>query len=513
MDHAVLHPLMALIKQRTGLQLDNDSLLFKLVQQGCLAHRCTVPAFLLRLEQDREIFYELINRLTINETYFYRESEHLQLLIEHLLPPLLNQQRSEPIRILSVGCSSGEEPYSIAMALTERFGPDQAHLFRLQGCDIDTTVLQRARQGQYGSFSFRLLDPQLKARYFEPLPEQQFQIKPVIAQQVNFSLLNLMDANYPSMLHGQDIIFFRNVSIYFDQQHRREIQSKLRDLLNFGGALVAGSAETLPNDFGLLTLEQWGGCFFFRKGKSQAAEEAVELWHGLSLSSPSHSWRPQDEALSWRGLTEIAEEDEPLPPLFSLDDELLLREETLLPEGNGEPERIAVPSMDQLVALLKEKRYGEALAGVELACAQGGGQIQAELLRLKGAVLLNQRQFVQAELALKGALQQDEWSLDALLLLGQTARWQGQTKQAIAWFQKAVYLDPSHWLAHYFLAELYAIEQQSSLAQREYRLVLRQLDERRPVEGTLLALLALAVPPKQISFLCQQKLAKLAVHS
>ncbi len=219
-----------------------------------------------RLAQDPEELDALASLLTINETYFYREPEHLRLLTDHLAPELLHTRPpGRPVRILCVGCSTGEEPYSIRMALRERWGNESDRDFAITGADLDREALATARRGRYRPLAFRALDPKRQARWFTATPEGDWRLADSIRSSVDFLQLNLLAATYPDALGGQDLIFYRNLSIYFDAPTRQIVMGRLGDLLQPAGYLLVGLAETLANDYGLLTLRDQGGVWYFSK--------------------------------------------------------------------------------------------------------------------------------------------------------------------------------------------------------------------------------------------------------
>ncbi|MBF0181062.1 MAG: protein-glutamate O-methyltransferase CheR, partial [Magnetococcales bacterium] len=243
-------PFQALIKARCGLACDG-SLAENL--QAALQERmrsCAVEpgAYLTLLQIREEEFRELITRITINETYFFREPEPLRLLVERLIPRLLAEPgRALPVRILSAGCASGEEPYSLVMALLEKFGPQVSRLFSFTGIDIDSTSLAKARQGSYGAYSFRGDFPYPRERYFD-LREGQFLLKEPIKRLVAFRECNLLNPEIGRLLGRFDIVLFRNVSIYFDAPTRRIVLQNLASLLDEKAILLIGIVETLGND-------------------------------------------------------------------------------------------------------------------------------------------------------------------------------------------------------------------------------------------------------------------------
>ncbi|WP_373509044.1 protein-glutamate O-methyltransferase CheR, partial [Thiocapsa sp.] len=216
----------------------------------------------------------LTSLLTVNETYFYREPVHLDLLVDRLVPARLAQaEKGNPIRIFSLGCSTGEEPYSIAIALRERYGDRAERLFRITAGDVDDAALERARTAVYGPFAFRTLPAELRARWFSAVDRTHWRIDAAIRHQVDFISWNLLAPDYPTAMQGQDVIFFRNVSIYFDPATRKAVMARLRDLLTPQGHLIVGASETLANDFGLLRLLALDGVFLFEKTPVEPSPE------------------------------------------------------------------------------------------------------------------------------------------------------------------------------------------------------------------------------------------------
>ena len=207
-----LAPFKELIKQRCGLIFEGVSeapLVSGLQKRIAETDAKNASAYYANLQGDDQEFHELVCLLTINETYFYREPAQLQLLVDCLIPRILaRKQDASPVRILSAGCSTGEEPYSIAMALREKYGESAAKLFQLAGGDIDKGALDKARTARYTEFSFRSLAPELRERYFERHGKWAWNVKVDLRQQVHFHHLNLLDENYHHALQDYDIIFY-----------------------------------------------------------------------------------------------------------------------------------------------------------------------------------------------------------------------------------------------------------------------------------------------------------------
>lgn len=186
------------------------------------------------------------NAITTNLTSFFRENHHFGFLANQLMPHLEFQNRgTRRIRIWSAGCSTGEEPYSIAMVLLE----SAAHLVRnwdvrILATDIDTNVLDHATRGIYGNERLEKMDSTRLLRWFERVPgHEQFKVSDTVKQLVTFRELNLI-ADWP-MKGPFDVIFCRNVIIYFDRETQRQIVSRMQSLQRPGDYLVLGHSESL----------------------------------------------------------------------------------------------------------------------------------------------------------------------------------------------------------------------------------------------------------------------------
>lgn len=190
----------------------------------------------------------LLNRLTTNHTYFMREEEHYQFMRELLLPELVAAKKEKSVYIWSAGCSSGEEPYTTQMLLQEFFGRS-ADVWdtRILATDLSTKVLVKAQQGIYHKDSMKLLPDEWKSRYFQQCGNECYAVKDSVKKKVIFKMFNLMES-IPYNKHKFDLIFCRNVMIYFDQQTKTELTNRFFDVLAPGGYLFIGHAESIPRD-------------------------------------------------------------------------------------------------------------------------------------------------------------------------------------------------------------------------------------------------------------------------
>jgi len=216
-----------------------------------------------------EEFESLLNLVTINETYFFRENFQLKAFKEEILPEYIKERKSKgysTINIWSAGCSSGEEPYSIAIILKE-LGLDADWNINIIGNDINSAVLQKARTGIYTTASFRTTDDYYRKKYFEKIDENHYKIRDDIRQMVTFLKLNLMYSSKIPLLPTFDFVFCRNVIIYFDMESRRKLIDTFYDKLANNGYLFLGHSETLINISTKLLVETLKNDLVYKKSK------------------------------------------------------------------------------------------------------------------------------------------------------------------------------------------------------------------------------------------------------
>lgn len=184
----------------------------------------------------------LVDVLTTNKTGFFREPRHFEFLRERLLPELARPGR--PLRVWSAGCSSGEEPYTLAMVLHDELGAD-AHV-RILATDISATMLARARRGSYPQDSLEPVPAPARLRHFTivaPVRPRVYEVKPHLRSMIRFAQLNLMD---PWPMKAQfDLVCCRNVMIYFDQPTQQRLVDRFWEIVEPGGYFFVGHSESL----------------------------------------------------------------------------------------------------------------------------------------------------------------------------------------------------------------------------------------------------------------------------
>ncbi|HEU4685396.1 MAG TPA: protein-glutamate O-methyltransferase CheR [Nitrospira sp.] len=195
--------------------------------------------------RDKELgaLYELV---TTNETYFFRDMPQLEAFITTVVPAAMAFNKdSKQLRIWSAACSTGDEPYTLAMMLLEHL-PLMGWNVEILGTDISEAVLGQAQKGLYGSHTLRHVPPELKRKYFVE-HKGHFALVPAVKARVKFMHLNLYDRFRLKLVRGIDVVFCRNCLIYFDDKAKRQIVTDLHGTLRPNGYLVIGFSETLAD--------------------------------------------------------------------------------------------------------------------------------------------------------------------------------------------------------------------------------------------------------------------------
>jgi chemotaxis protein methyltransferase CheR len=225
--------------------------------------------FFLKFHPEREAERQrLIPHLTNNESYFFRERKQLEVFRDSVLPLLrerLAKERRTELRILSAGCSGGQEPYTLALLLREARAALGALQPRITGVDLDPRILEQARGGRFTAHSFRGVDDAVREQHFRRTAENEWEILPAVRGMVTFQPANLSDPAWAASLPPQDVIFCRNVLIYFDAEGLHRAARGLHDALVDDGYLFLGHAESLSRVPTPFAPERHPGALFYRK--------------------------------------------------------------------------------------------------------------------------------------------------------------------------------------------------------------------------------------------------------
>jgi len=238
----------------------------RLVQRMQATAAPTIAAYLALLRSGGAEMEQLINSFTVNETYFYRECHQLRCLSRSLLPEIVARRGpGDLVRIWSVPCSTGDEPYSIALWLLENWRLVDAYNIEIVGSDIDTQALAAAIAGDYGERALARLGPDLLAQYFEPAVDGRRRIIQDLRESVKFTRANLVDGASVAAQGRFDVIFCRNVLIYFDDASRLAASEHLLEALNPGGFICLGHSESMARISGRFLLRRFEDAIVYQR--------------------------------------------------------------------------------------------------------------------------------------------------------------------------------------------------------------------------------------------------------
>lgn len=196
---------------------------------------------------------DLIDRISTNHSYFFRERDHFDHMVTNALPQLEQQKiiaGPDDLRLWCAGCAAGEEPYTQAIFLSEYFHKTGSWKRPIiLATDISMAALISAKRGIYTEERIRNVPENLRKKYFKPVDGQRYQVKDFLKKMILFKQLNLMDDQYP-FSNKFHMIFFRNVMIYFDQQTKKQVVNKMASCIEKAGYYYIGHSETLGRDNG-----------------------------------------------------------------------------------------------------------------------------------------------------------------------------------------------------------------------------------------------------------------------
>lgn len=458
--------LQALIEDRCGIHFDESRRVSMYASLRARMERLGLDRIddyyeRLRAQPADEEFRKLVNLVTITETCFFRDPAHFRLLRRHILPTLLAERlagEARTIRIWSTGCSSGEEPYSIALTLWD-MGVYFTHpdwRFEIVGTDVNTDVLDAARQGVYTGRALRNVEGDWLRRYFRPEEGGHFRLNEDIRQSVQFQYGNLMQQPLPRPSpESLDVIFCKNVVIYFRPEATRRLVRGLQDALRQGGYLVLGHSESLWHIADGFTLVEHEGAFCYRKAPPQPATPTRK---DRARSEPARPARTATRRLRPAG-SQPAAAMAPAPA----------------------PREATTGHYDGCLAAFRAGEWTEAEALLQALIQSSPTFVPAYLLL--GGVYAHRGRYEEALAQAELALGLDDLEARAHLLVGMIEGRRGRQQEALQALRRALYLDDSLALAHFWLGNLYRDRGDVERACREYRHVVRGY-RRHPLEMT-----------------------------
>ena len=256
--------------RKTGIQFEQTKRYFvdkRLVERiettGCDGFRSYFA--MLRFQASGAELQALVNLMTINETYFFREEYQFHCLVNSILPEIVAKKKNnDPIRIWAIPSSSGEEPYSIAMCLLERWPGIHTWDVEIISSDIDTKILTMARAGHYSERSVKHVPKAYLNKYFRKTA-QGFQLNDDLRSAVEFTRINLMEPAEVRPYRNFDVIFCRNLLIYFDDLSRKQAVETFYDALTPGGFICLGHSESMSRISSLYQIRKFPEAIVYQK--------------------------------------------------------------------------------------------------------------------------------------------------------------------------------------------------------------------------------------------------------
>jgi chemotaxis protein methyltransferase CheR len=269
-DGNSIQMLADLIHQRIGLYYDSDRMdllvekVSTLVDAGNYGTIMNYYYFLKYDSRCEAEWQRLQSALAVSETYFWREFDQIRAAVDIIIPELLRERPGKPVQIWHAACASGEEAYSMAIALDLAGLLDRSKVSIL-ATDFNQATLALARAGEYRQRAFRSLPGEIQQRYFQPTAPGLYQLDERIRGQVKFIYKNLLDESAMRQMVNYDIIFCRNVFIYFSKESTRRALGLFYQALNPSGYLMVAAAESLLRISRQFELVEVGDAFVYEK--------------------------------------------------------------------------------------------------------------------------------------------------------------------------------------------------------------------------------------------------------
>ncbi|MDD5432525.1 MAG: hypothetical protein PHO70_06030 [Candidatus Omnitrophica bacterium] len=459
------HRIKNSITDRTGLYFKDhdlgeleDKIALRMVACG-IDSPVNYYSYLTTSSKKEDELRELLNLLTINHTYFFRNEAQFKALKERILPEIIErklrfssgqeQKEKKVLRIWSAGCSTGEEPYTIAIIVREAIPDLENWEIQIIATDVSSEVLEKARKGVYERNAVKFVSPEYLEKYFTVLSASErttrYEIRDTIKSLVSFSFHNLMDSEYPV---GFDVIFCRNVVIYFELETTLKIMEKFYSSLLDDGFVFIGYSENLhfmQNKFKMIYSDE---AIYYRKIAEGKVKEIEPVRTTIS--------KPRIEEI----LEEISRK------------QILALIETEASKVHPAPKKIE----DILIQANKNlllKKYDQALLLLEEAHMID--KLAVDPLFMASQIYVNQGRFNEAKDKISAILRINPMFAPAHYLLGCIYIEEQEGEKAKESLKKSLYLDKNFTLANFYLANVYKNENRFEDAIRGYRNTLKLL--------------------------------------
>jgi len=452
-----------------GLDFDESkfSILATVLHNRMTAHNVDQAHYLDWLESgSADELQSLARDLTVTETYFLRNIDQFRAFSEVALPAIMSTHDGKrKIEILSAGCASGEEPYSIAIYLRER-NPQWADNVTISGIDLNPVMLQKAARARYTNWSLRDLSEELKGRWFTA-ESDGYKLIDTIRKAVEFESRNLTQETSGFWIPGRfDIVFCRNVLMYFSVEQARAAIHRIARAIRPGGYLFLGHAETLRGLSNEFHLCQSNDTFYYqRKKQSDADNDSNDATYAPQQMTRHQVLRPGADT-NWMEVIQLASE----------------RIHALNPESNTESQPVELahddpspPDLERVLHNLHTDSYDYSLEQINTYLAQRGQHVPA--LLLKAVVLSLSGAFEAAEHVCSELLETDEFNAGAYYVMALCREGAGDRNGAAGHDKAAIYLDARFAMPWLHLGLIARRQNERDLARANLEQALRLLQQ------------------------------------
>lgn len=417
----------------------------------------------------------LITQFTVGETYFFREPDYFAALKSNILPNIIESRRNtgQILRVWSAGCSTGEEPYSLAILISELIENLDNWNITILATDINVRSLRKLAEGIYGEWSFRNVPNYIKEKYFIKHTKNTYEIKPIFKKMVKANYLNLARDPFPSLMNNtnaMDVIFCRNVLMYFDTPLINQILSQLTEALIEGGCLAVGSSEhsLMPPSQHQKTIIN--NAIFYQKKTDVLLREENPYYRTKTI--PESEFRYESQSALSSEQDTIPEPEMAAKPLFGSKDETFIQ-----------PFSKKQKSLDSLGQNSDTKSYNISDTETQKIAehkTETNEEKELEDIQTLSRKLANEGKLKEALDLLERGIEKDKCNtflhyFKALVLVELEL-----PEEAIAELNKTIYLDPNYILAYFSLGNIAINQQRLGTARKYYSIVLSLIKQYLP---------------------------------
>jgi chemotaxis protein methyltransferase CheR len=467
-DHDRLY---TLIQSRTGLILNEHqrtdvSILFNdLIDSQEISSIQDLFLLLFDLPSTDPLWQRIVHVITVGETYFFRNMAQFNALRSHILFPIIEEKRKtgrKYLRLWSAGSSTGEEAYTLAILLRQMLPDIDSWSIRLLATDINETYLQQAQEGLYRARSFRSETPDEMREIWFTRERDGYRLSPVIRKMVTFSLLNLVSDEYPTVENDtvhMDVIFCRNVTIYFDRPTTRQIAQRFHAALATNGWLVVGHSEPQSDVYRGFVPRNFKDTVIYQKAGSEATAAQMSPAQTPTSTPPTLPTRPTPDKKSTQQTPTST------PPTLAT---------RPTPDKKSTQQAKAPTSKAPVVKPLE----------IKMPTLKGSASPPSpdEDLWSRAKQAADLRNWGEARKWLDRAEEKDKFRPEVHYLRGLIELEAGNINDAVRLLRRSVYCDVNFSLAHYTLGDVYAQQGAQKEAARHWKLALTAVEAMNPKE-------------------------------